>query len=109
MVQCTIEWIVEMNEKDFETLKQGMKEAAAFKRGELQIRPYKVKIKTPDVRKIRKKTGLTQEEFAMLFGWSKDTVSSWEQGRRVPEHSAKAMLTLISADPGYVLGVLQTK
>ena len=56
---------------------------------------------------IRKQTGLTQEEFAILFGWSKDTVSSWEQGRRAPDHSAKAMLKLISSDASYVIEVLQ--
>ena len=96
-----------MDKEIFESIKQGLKEAAAFKRGELKLRAYSAKIKIPDVRKIRERTGLTQDEFATLFGWSKDTVSSWEQGRRVPEHSAKAMLKLIATDPSYVLEVLR--
>lgn len=96
-----------MNEDIFESLKQGMREAEAFKRGDLRLRPYSVKIAVPDVKSIRKQTGLTQEEFATLFGWSKDTVASWEQGRRAPEHSAKAMLKLIEKNPSYVLEVLQ--
>ena len=96
-----------MSDDIFESLKQGMKEAVAFKKGELELRPYKVEIEIPDVKSIRKQTGLTQVEFAALFGWSKDAVASWEQGRRVPEHSAKAMLKLIAKNPSYVLEALR--
>lgn len=96
-----------MDKEIFESLKRGLKEAEAFKRGDLKLHAYSVKIEIPDVKEIRKKTGLTQEEFAALFGWSKDAVSSWEQGRRAPDHSAKVMLKLIAKDPAYVLETMR--
>lgn len=96
-----------MDKEIFESLKRGLKEAEAFKRGDLKLHPYSVKIEIPDVKEIRKKTGLTQEEFATLFGWSKESVASWEQGRRVPDHAAKVMLKLIAKDPTYVLETMR--
>tara|TARA_Y100001001_G_scaffold163199_1_gene191623 strand:- start:932 stop:1225 length:294 start_codon:yes stop_codon:yes gene_type:complete len=95
-----------MNKEMFESLKQGMKEASAFKAGQLKLQPTRITVDVPDVKKIRSKTGLTQAEFAHLFGWSKDAVASWEQGRRIPEHAAKAMLVLIEKNPAYVLETL---
>lgn len=95
-----------MDEAIFESLKKGLKEADAFKKGKLKLKACKATIEIPDVKKIRKKTGLTQEEFAGVFGWSKDNVSSWEQGRRVPDHSARALLKLIAHDAKHVLEVI---
>ena len=38
-----------------------------------------------DVRRIRGKLGMTQEEFARQLGFSVNTLRHCEQGRRVPE------------------------
>ncbi len=38
-----------------------------------------------DVKAIRAKLDMTQEEFAGRFGFSINTLRDWEQGRRVPE------------------------
>ncbi len=53
----------------------------------------------PEVKAIRKKTGLSQVRFAILIGVSKRTLENWEQGRRHPTGPAKALLRILEADP----------
>lgn len=59
-----------------------------------------------DVRNIRRRLALTQQAFAAQFGFSVAAVRHWEQGSRVPETSARLLLTLIDRDPDYVLATL---
>ena len=59
-----------------------------------------------DVRNIRRRLALTQQAFAAQFGFSVAAVRHWEQGSRVPETSARILLTLIDRDPDYVLAAL---
>ena len=50
---------------------------------------------TPEeIKEIRKKAGKTQEEFAEMLNVSKDTVASWELGRRKPLGTAVKMLRM---------------
>jgi putative transcriptional regulator len=51
-----------------------------------------------DVRAIREKISLSQNEFAKLFGLSKRTLEHWEHGRRVPSGPARAFLTVIARE-----------
>lgn len=51
-----------------------------------------------DVKRIRKKTGLSQSQFADLLELSVRTVQDWEQGRNSPGAPAVALLKL--ADSG---------
>ncbi len=55
-----------------------------------------------DVRAIRRSLDLTREEFAARFGFAKDAVKDWEQGRRHPERSARILLKVIEHDPAAV-------
>jgi len=59
-----------------------------------------------DVKSIRKQLHMTQAGFSAAFGFSLDAVKHWEGGRRTPEASARAFLTVISKNPGAVLGAL---
>jgi DNA-binding transcriptional regulator YiaG len=52
-----------------------------------------------DVRKLRERLGLTQEQFALRFGLELDAVRNWEYGRREPDRAAKSYLTVIDKDP----------
>jgi putative transcriptional regulator len=52
-----------------------------------------------DVARIRKKLGLTQEAFALRFGFSVKNVRNWEQGVRQPEGAARAYLVVIDRKP----------
>ena len=54
---------------------------------------------SPDVRSIRERLGLSQEEFATRFHLSLRTVQEWEQRRRVPEGPARVLLQVIEREP----------
>src|SRR6266576_2398213 len=55
---------------------------------------------------IRRRLGLTQEQFAEKFQIPVGTVRDWEQGRVEPEHAAKAYLKVIAHNPDVVLAAL---
>jgi len=61
---------------------------------------------TIDVRVVRRKTGLTQAEFARRFGFPVGTLRNWEQGIRSPQGPARALLLVIDAEPEAVLRAL---
>jgi len=56
----------------------------------------------PDTKSIRKKLGLTQDEFARHFGLSRRTIEQWEQGRAVPDRPARILLAVIDHEPRVV-------
>ncbi len=52
-----------------------------------------------DIRKLRDRLCLTQDQFALRFGLELDAGRNWEYGRREPDAAAKAYLTVIDRDP----------
>ena len=52
-----------------------------------------------DVKMIREHVGLSQAVFAGILGISKRTLQDWEQGRRHPTGSAKALLRIAYKHP----------
>ena len=81
----------------------GMENAVAHARGLKQARrqtvvPVSIPNKV-DVARIRNKLGLTQEAFALRFGFSVKNVRNWEQGVRQPEGAARAYLVVIDRKP----------
>ena len=86
-----------------ERIIRSARQALAFVEGRADASQFRVHL--PDdinVRDIRKKIGMTQDEFARHFGVSKRTVQDWEQGRRVPTGAARAFLTVIRKEPDAV-------
>jgi putative transcriptional regulator len=57
---------------------------------------------TADVRAVRNKLGLTQEQFALRYGLDLDAVRNWEHGRRRPDTAARSYLRVIERDPRLV-------
>lgn len=53
----------------------------------------------PDVRAIRKKVGMSQQQFAATYRIPLPTLKGWEQGRRHPDATAAAYLTVIANMP----------
>jgi len=53
----------------------------------------------------RKKTGLSQSQFAALMGVSVRTLQGWEQGRKQPSGAARTLLAIASTNPKAVLAV----
>jgi len=76
------------------------KEARKIARGEAGRKSYKLHIPTKvDVRAVRRRMKLTQEEFAARFRLTLARVRDWEQGRSTPDVTARAYLTIIERDP----------
>lgn len=90
----------------FEDLMTGLNEVDDFlagkKAGYKVILPAEV-----DVKAIRKRLNMTQASFSDTFGFSLDAVKHWEGGRRTPESSARAFLTVIARNPAAVIAALR--
>ena len=96
-----------MDKTLFESLKQGLKEAGAIRRGELA--PGRVtEINIPDAKTVRAKVGLSQSEFAQLIGVKVATLRNWEQHRRQPTGPAAALLTIVEKEPEAALRALHS-
>ena len=52
-----------------------------------------------DVKSLRARLDLTQEQFALRYGLDIDAVQNWEQGRCQPDRPAQAYLRAIAAAP----------
>jgi len=79
--------------------------ASAFEAAAAERR---VRIVDPlDVAAIRARTGLSQARFARAFRISPHTLRNWEQGRRVPEGPARALLRAIERAPEAVMAALE--
>ena len=83
-----------------EGLLAGVRQAAAHFRGEIQLRSYEYNIPEEiDVRALRRRTGLSQSEFAGRYALNPRTVQEWEQGRAEPDLAVRAYLTVIDHNP----------
>jgi putative transcriptional regulator len=51
------------------------------------------------LRQMRARLGLTQEQFALRFGFDLDALQNWEQGRRKPDRAILAYIRVILRDP----------
>lgn len=63
--------------------------------------------RVPNVRALRQKLNLTQEEFAARFQLPLGTVRDWEQGAHRPDKAAQVLLTVIASDPDAVARALK--
>jgi len=63
----------------------------------------------PNVRALRQRMSLTQEEFAERFGLPLGTVRDWEQGAHRPDRAAQVLLTVIARNPEAVIRALKKK
>ena len=61
-----------------------------------------------EVRRVRHQVRLTQEEFATRFGIALGTLRDWEQGRRMPDATARTLLRIIARDPDLVASVVES-
>jgi putative transcriptional regulator len=91
-----------------ESMIRGLEQALAFVEGTAKKGTYVVHIPAEiDVKAIRGRLGMTQQEFAKRFGFSVNTVRHWEQGRRVPEGPTRAYLMVIDREPEAVQKALR--
>jgi putative transcriptional regulator len=97
-----------MSKRVADGILRGLEQALAFVEGTARKGTYVVHIPPEiDVKAIRSRLGMTQQEFALKFGFSVNTVRHWEQGRRVPEGPARAYLLVIDREPRAVQKALR--
>jgi len=96
-----------MKATDFNQLIDSIQEAGKIRRG--KKKPSRIfEFKPEDIRKIRKNLDKSQNEFALMIGVSVATLRNWEQGRRVPDGPARALLKVTSKNPKAVIEALIT-
>jgi putative transcriptional regulator len=91
--------------KSFDSIARGLNEAISHAKGE----KVAVKIFKPeevDVSKLRRRMGMTQEQFAARFGFSVATLRHWERGDRTPQGAALVLLNVIKRAPDAVTAAL---
>ena len=57
-------------------------------------------------RRVRKRLGLTQVEFARRIDVPHETIRNWEQGKRCPTGAARTLLRVLDKAPKTALRVL---
>lgn len=83
--------------KDRHKIVSGLREAISYANGDaakVRLTRYNVP-ENIDVKKLREGLGMSQPEFALLFGFSLGTLRQWEQKRRYPDGAARVLLTVI--------------
>ncbi len=80
-------------------IEAGLREALAWKRGEVAL-PVRVVDLMPAarVKEIRKSVAKSPKDFEKRFGVPARTLEGWEQGRRV-DVAAAVLLTVIAKNP----------
>ena len=96
-----------MTKAAFASIRRGLEQAIRHgRRG--RVRGMKVHVPAAvDVKTVRERTGLTQEEFAATFAISLGALRHWERGDRKPRGTALVLLNVIAKDPHAVLRALQ--
>ncbi len=70
-----------------------------------EMKSRQLHVVSSPVIEARKKTGLSQSQFAALMGVSVRTLQGWEQGRKQPSGAARTLLAIASTNPKAVLAV----
>ena len=91
-----------MKKELMQDLVESIKEGGAILRGKVKAR-RSFKFREPDVRAIRAKLGLSQDNFSVMLGISAATLRNWEQNRRKPVGPARVLLRVAEKHPKAVL------
>ena len=65
-----------------------------------------IHLKADEVREIRYRLGQSQTEFASMIGVTLLTLQSWEEGKRLPDGPALALLRVAAKNPKIVAKAL---
>ena len=87
-----------MKAEAFQELVASVRQAGRIHRGTMGA-SRETAFKPADIKAVRKKLRASQSEFALMIGVSVATLRNWEQGRRVPDGPALALLRGASKDP----------
>jgi putative transcriptional regulator len=97
-----------MKDTAFQELVTSIRQAGRIRRG--LAKPARTTVFRPaDVKAVRAKLGTSQSEFALMIGVSVATLRNWEQGRRIPDGPALALLRVAAKNPQAVTAALHGK
>jgi len=85
-----------MSKNAFDKIAAGLEDAIAYAQGDAARGRVAA---AAHVRAVRLQTKKTQAQFADAYHIPVGTLRDWEQGRRQPDAPARALLTVIAADP----------
>ncbi len=91
--------------KAFEEIYAGLNEAISHAKGE-QTKVVEHKPRPVDVKAIREKTGMNQQQFCSAFGISLGTLRHWELGLRTPGGTALVLLRVADKNPKAVIDAI---
>jgi putative transcriptional regulator len=74
--------------------------------GDFSGRISKISIEAEDIRAVRRRSGLTQQQFAETFGIGLGTLQKWERGERRPSGAAKSLLRVMQTNLPAVFSAL---
>jgi putative transcriptional regulator len=94
-----------MKKEHFDELVKSVKQAGKIRRKKMKASRV-FRYKPADIKSIREKLGKSQAEFALMIGVSVATLRNWEQGRRVPDGPARALLRIADKNPEAVAEAL---
>ncbi len=89
----------------FQEIQDGLQAAIEHAKGNNS----KIKLHKPntvDVKKLRAKLNMTQQEFCAMFGIALGTLRHWEQGDREPKGPALVLLNVVEKNPTAVINAL---
>ncbi len=89
----------------FDSIKQGLSEALEFSGGKTQ-KAIVHEFSSVDVKALRAKLAMSQNEFASAFGISVSTLRHWERGDRTPQGPALVLLNVVAKEPELVMRAL---
>jgi putative transcriptional regulator len=96
---------IHMKDAAFQELLTSIRQAGKIRRG--GMKPARVTTFRPtDVKSVREKLKASQTEFALMIGVSVATLRNWEQGRRIPDGPALALLRVATRNPRAVAEAL---
>jgi len=84
---------------------QGLTEAVAHASGRPIGRTRTYKLHRLDVKSIRRKVGMSQNQFSSSFGIGLGTLRHWERGDRSPRGTARVLLKVIEKEPETVMKI----
>lgn len=82
-----------------------LEEAVAYAKGQ-KTGAIVHEVEPLDIKSIRQKVDMTQEEFAKAVGVKLPTLRHWERGDRKPTGPARVLLNLLSREPNTILRLL---
>lgn len=84
------------------------KEARSIARGEANAKGFRIHVPDEiDVKAMRQRLKLSQDEFAARFGFTAARIRDWEQGRSRPDGAVRAYLKVIERNPTAVKKALE--